>query len=141
LSKYPLPCGGRWLIPLETNLWSCVHLLFSRKPPRSHRRYRHSLIGTYVWLCIYPANRRQTVGAWRETFTSVLVKSFNRSWTRDFLRFYPILTISPDFNPISSIFDFFQTIQHVKDVLTLKIALFYESKHDFNNLTNTKACL
>jgi hypothetical protein len=51
------------------------------------------LIGTYEWLCIYPANRRWTAGASRETFTFVLVKSFNRSWTHDFLRFYPILTI------------------------------------------------
>jgi hypothetical protein len=50
-------------------------------------------IGTYEWLCIYPANRRWTAGAWRETFTFVLVKSFNRSWTRDFLWFYLILTI------------------------------------------------
>jgi hypothetical protein len=47
-------------------------------------------IGTYEWLCIYPSNRRQKAGEWSETFTSVLVKSFNRSWTRDFLRFHPI---------------------------------------------------
>jgi len=131
LSKYPLPCGGRWLIPLETCLWSCVHLLFARKPPRSHRRYKHK----HVWVTvhIYPANRRWTTGAWRKTFTLVyvfLVKSFNRSWTRDFLRFYPILTISPDFTH----FLFFQTIQYVKYVLTRKIVWFYESKRDFNNL-------
>jgi len=65
-------------------------------------------IGTYEWLCIYSANRRRTAGEWRETFASVLVKSFNRSWTRDFLRFHLF-------------FIFFQTIQHVKHVLTRKI--------------------
>jgi hypothetical protein len=60
----------------------------------------------------------------------VLVKSQNQSWTRDFLRFHPILKISPDFTH----FLFFQTIQHAKHVLTHKIVWFYESKYDFNNL-------
>jgi hypothetical protein len=41
-----------------------------------------------------------------------------------------ILMISPDFIH----FLFFQTIQHVKHVLTRKIVRFYESKRDFNNL-------
>jgi hypothetical protein len=81
-------------------------------------------IGTNEWLCIYPTNRRRTAGVWWETFTSVLVKSFNRSWTRDFLRF------QPDFTH----FQFFQTIQHVKHVLTRKIVRFYELKRNFNNL-------
>ena len=36
----------------------------------------------------------------------ILVKSFNRSWNHDSIRFHPILTISPDFNPISPIFYF-----------------------------------
>ena len=48
--------------------------------------------------------------------------------------------ISSDFNdftrfqPDFTHFRFFQTIQHVKHVLTRKIIRFYESKRDFNNL-------
>ena len=60
----------------------------------------------------------------------VLLKSWNRSWNRDFSRFHPILMISPDF----TYFLFFQMIQHAKHVLTHKIIWFYKSKHDFNNL-------
>ena len=36
------------------------------------------------------------------------VKSWNRRWNRDFMRFHPILTILPDFNPILSISEFFE---------------------------------
>jgi hypothetical protein len=60
-----------------------------------------------------------------------IVKSVLKSW---------FFTISPDFNdftrfqPDFTNFWFFQTIQHVKHVLTHKIVRFYQSKHDFNNL-------
>jgi len=62
------------------------------------------------WLCCFTANRSRTAGAWGKFCFSawLLVKSRNRSWNRDFSRFHPILTISPDFNPISPIFDFFK---------------------------------
>jgi len=50
-------------------------------------------IGTYEWLCIYLANRPRTARVWRETFTSILVKLFNRSWTHDFLWFHSISLI------------------------------------------------
>jgi len=48
--------------------------------------------------------------------------------------------ISPNFNDFTRFqldfthFDFFQTIQHAKHVLTCKIVWFYKSKRDFNNL-------
>jgi hypothetical protein len=51
----------------------------------------------------------------------VPLKSWNRPWNCEFLRFYLILIISLDFNLILFIFNFFQIIQHVKYVLTCKI--------------------
>jgi len=67
-----------------------------------------------------------------------IVKSTLKSW---------VFAISPDFNdftrfqPDFTYFWFFQTIQHVKHVLTRKIVRFYESKRDFNNLgVETQSC-
>jgi hypothetical protein len=40
------------------------------------------------------------------------------------------------FSPDSNHFLVFQTIQHANHVLARKIVRFYESKHDFNNLTS-----
>jgi hypothetical protein len=54
-----------------------------------------------------------------KSFFFAILPDFN-----DFTRF------QPDFNH----FRFFQTIQHVKHVLTCKIVRFYKSKRDFNNL-------
>jgi hypothetical protein len=56
----------------------------------------------------------QPIGAWQLDQggilfqRTILAQSQNRYWNRDFVRFHPIFAISPDFNPISPIFDFFK---------------------------------
>jgi len=83
-----------------------------------------------AWLCICTANRRRTARAWGGNILlqcmsfGEIVKSVLKSWC---------FAISTWFHPFSI---FFQTIQHVKHVLTRKIIWFYESKRDFNNIDN-----
>jgi hypothetical protein len=84
----------------------------------------------------WTTKRRWTAGAGGDILLQCMrsikiVKSTLKSW---------FFAISPDFNdftrfqPDFTYFRFFQTIQHVKHVLTRKIVRFYESKRDFNNL-------